>query len=259
MSASIATIAHDITSLDRLTSADPSAADLRYRAEFWQRYVATASTEALSTDQAARIILNCVAMVDLADRMEAPRAPVVQLVPVKKSTAPKAPAKPKMVSAAQFWTLHTFAVNRMIAVHGAQWKLTAPEETVETRLPAKLCSYVGPLGGKITWRRDQRIPAAKYWPNGELPVGVDLADPGRPMAEWATNGILERARAAQLEQIVSDRIWRGRKAIVRYWLDCRRKKTQLAAVCRSSMLAELARWRAASAPSNVIALQEGAR
>lgn len=254
MSASIATIAQEITSLDRLTSAEPTAADLRYRAEFWRAY-AKREAESLTVDQYCRIQDNCDSMLSAAARLEAPAAPVVKLATVRKTAATKAP---KMPTAAEFWTLHTSAVDRIIAVHGARWKLTAPQETAETRLPAKLCSYVGPLGGKITWRRDQRIPGAQYWPGGILPVGVELADPGRPMAQWSTNGILERARAAQLDQIVTDRILRGRKAIVQHWLSCRRRETFPAADCRRAMLVELARWRAMqpAAPSNVVQLRE---
>jgi hypothetical protein len=305
MFASLATIAQEITSLDHLTSAEPSAADLRYRAEFWRAY-AKREADSLTVDQYCRIQDNCDGMLSAAARMDQPAAPVVQLVTAKKSTAPKAPAKPKMVSAAEFWTLHTSAVDRIIAVHGARWKLTAPDHTVETRLPAKLCSYVGPLGGKITWRRDQRMPSAQYWPGGVLPAGIELANPGRDKADWATNGILERAEMARLEQIETDRrvtaenkakreaekakadaeyaeyaavnrIEAGRSDIVMYWKRQHgeaqnerfsykyRGKPSKAIVARGhnrmaearlAMMAELARWRATVAPSNVVPLRE---
>lgn len=174
MSASLQIDFLTVTALDSLTAANPTAADLRVRVAFWRRYLAT---ETLAADQAARIAANCRAMEAAADRMDHP-APVVPLAIVPTSVKPiktVKPAKAAAIGAAEFWDLAGRAVRNLVAARGLSWRNSAPEETLEFTLPARLCAYTGPLGGRIKWRRDHRLPAAKYWPNGALPAGVEAA------------------------------------------------------------------------------------
>lgn len=185
MSAALQTIdAPATTLLDSLSCADPSSADLRARAAFWRRYVET--TPELSTDQAFRIIANCVALDDRADRMDAP-APVVALVAHKtglfthkvgRRSAPKV-AKTPTIRPDEFWAMHTRAVDAVRNVWGDRWHVYGLE-SVPVCVPSRLCTMTGPLGGKIKWRRDWRMPAAKYWPGGALPAcGLEVAPPRR--------------------------------------------------------------------------------
>ena len=148
-----------------LTTLNPTAGDLRLRAAFWRRYLGEESHN-LSAEQCRAVYANCVEMLALADRMQRP-APVAVLVPKRNAV------KPAVIGAEQFWTLHGQAVRNMIEAHGLSWRNNVPHETVEITLPPRLCSYVGPLGGRIRWRRDHRVPAAKYWPGGNLPEGVE--------------------------------------------------------------------------------------
>ena len=177
MSASLQTTFAPAALLDQLSNADPTSVDLRARAAFWRRYVET--TPGLTSDQIARLEASCVALLARAGRMDAP-APVVAIVPKaarKSPAAPKAPAKTAM-TAEQFWTLHGQAVARIRACLGENWGSHAPRDSVTLTVPSRLCSMTGPLGSKIKWRRDWRMPAAQYWPNGALPdCGLEVAPP----------------------------------------------------------------------------------
>lgn len=255
-------------SWEPLTTLQPTAGDLRYRAFYWQSMLDGAG---LDPARAAAVAANCQAMRDQADRMDNP-APVVRIVPARPAPARKpAKAKANSIGAEEFWSLHSEAVRAIVAAHGLAWRSNRPEETIEATLPARLCSYVGPRGGRIRWRRDQRMPAPKYWPGGALPDGVDAL----PVAARYTGGMgddhpsLVMIRAAVAEQIMRNRIGRGRAAIIDHWraqhlagllhgqtyrrngltgdnrtraqrLDC----LALAGNCRRAMLAELAEWRA---------------
>jgi hypothetical protein len=208
MSASLATVTVETTSLDRLTTAAPSAADLRYRAQFWSAYV-NREWDTLTADQIGRIASNCADMVRQAESMEAPAATVVSLATVRKARTAtvKTTIVPKMPTADDYWTMHSAAVQIMVNRHGLNWKVIGHADTVEVRLPVKLCSMTGPLGGKIRWNRDQRIPSPRFWPNGQLPTGVEVNGPGKPREEWATNGIEERTAAAVTDQAQANIAW----------------------------------------------------
>lgn len=189
-------------SLARLTRLNPSSDDLRHRAEFWRRYLATSPVD---PNQALIVMANCAAMESQADRMDNP-APIARLAAARPARKPAA-SKVKGITALEFWDAHSAAVRAIVAVHGPRWQLTAPRETVEVRLPARLCSAIGPLGGKITWRRDQRVPAPSYWPDGALPAGVDVDPPAPrytgPMGD--DHPSLVMIRLARAEQITTDR------------------------------------------------------
>lgn len=206
MSASLQTTFAPVTLLDQLSNADPTSADLRARAAFWRRYVET--TPGLTSDQIARLEAACVALAARADHMDTP-TPVVALVPkmTRKSPATTKPAKTSAMTAEQFWTLHGQAVAAIGACLGENWYSHAPRESVTLTVPSRLCSMTGPLGGKIKWRRDWRMPAARYWPGGTLPdCGLDVAPPvgeRRPLPGAGVAGIVAW-------QIVADKQHRER-------------------------------------------------
>lgn len=84
---------------------------------------------------------------------------------------------PVKVDAERFWDLYCAAVSAIRAELGDHW--TIKGETVLFSLPPRLRSYRGPKGGTIRYRRDHRAPAARYWPGGVIPAGVEMAA-GKP-------------------------------------------------------------------------------
>ena len=204
MSAALETTFAPVTLLDQLSNADPTSADLRARAAFWRRYVET--TPGLTSDQVARIEASCVALIARADHMDAP-APVVALVhaapPQRRGNVLPRVAKPKAapaMTAEQFWTLHGRAVAQIRACLGENWYSHTPRDSVTLTVPSKLCSMTGPLGGKIKWRRDWRMPAAQYWPGGALPdCGLDVAPEPCDQGPLPGDGVAEIV-AEQIKQ-----------------------------------------------------------
>lgn len=198
MSAALQTAPVEITSLDRLTSVNPTSDDLRYRAGFWRKYMQGAD---LTIEQEARIAQNCFYMVRLADQMDNP-APIAVLVPAKSIRKIAKPIKPAAVTAEQFWQLHAQAVSAIWSVYGERWYSHAPlTETVCATVPAKLCSMTGKLGGKIKWRRDWRLPTAKYWPNATIPGDLEYAPPITDQGPLPGTGVAEIVAA----QIILDK------------------------------------------------------
>lgn len=203
-----------LVKMHALTTPHPTAEHMRVRAEFWARW-ADAEGATAATGQ---VRANVEGMLREAERLERP-VPVVQLAEVAAKRKPAKVAKPATVGAEQFWTLHGQAVRTMVARHGLRWRLTAPEHTIEVTLPSRLCSYVGPLGGRIKWRRDHCMPAPEYWPGGCLPAGVEAL----PLAPRYDGGMGDdhptaiMLRLARAEQIVTDRrINRERAERVRF-------------------------------------------
>lgn len=209
MSAALQTTAfHADTSLDRLTRPDPSSLDLRFRALFWRKY-ASGNAAGLTTEQYGRILSNCCTMEDVADRLDHP-SPIVALVP--RIPAKRKPVQPAVatITAERFWSLHKQAVTAIWNAYGERWHSRAPlSETVCLTVPARLCAMTGPLGGKIKWRRDWRMPAAKYWPGGVLPdCGLLIAPPVRHQGPLPGAGMA----AIVQYQIVADRQAAQRRA-----------------------------------------------
>lgn len=198
------TTAPATTLLDSLSCADPTAADLRDRAVFWREYLRT--TPGLTTDQIARLEASCVALLARADRMDAPAPVPVLVAPVRAKAARKSPAAPKpaAIAAERFWTMHTEAVRAIREIYGDSWHSRAPlSETVVLSVPARLCTMTGPLGGKIKWRRDWRMPAGRYWDGAALPdCGLEVAPapvdqgplPGAGVAEIVAEQIKQDKR-----------------------------------------------------------------
>jgi len=124
--------------------------------------------------------------------------------------APAVPAKPRKapgMNAAAFWTAHAAAVEACRQVNGADWWKSAGD-TIGASLPVRWRSMIGRLGGRITWRRDWRMPAAKYWRDG-FPAELIVAPPHvafPPMADMSE---------VIADQIVKDRALRAAAALLR--------------------------------------------
>lgn len=59
---------------------------------------------------------------------------------------------------------------------GFRWDLSP--DCQWARLPAKWCR--APIFGRIAkCPRDQKLPPARFWPNGQFPAGAELAEPQR--------------------------------------------------------------------------------
>jgi hypothetical protein len=92
--------------------------------------------------------------------------------PVKATPKAKRAAIPT-IDAPTFWRLHGAAVEAVIAIYGPGWKCRAPMgETVLAVIPTRFRGHVGERGTLLKWRADHRFPAARYWPGGALPEGV---------------------------------------------------------------------------------------
>lgn len=206
MSAALAEMQAAPSNLDRLTSPFPCADDLRARATFWRQYAFRESAR-IGSDQSRRILSNCEVMESLAREMDDP-SPVASLV--ARQPRPRKVSIAGKIDAPSFWGMHKAAVRAIAAEHGAAWYCDAPHATVEVTVPARLRSYVGPLGGRITWRRDWRMPAPRYWPGETLPPGVE-ATPSAPRYTGSMGDdhpSVVMIRLAVAEQIVRDRLLR---------------------------------------------------
>jgi hypothetical protein len=203
--------------LNALTVATPSAIELRTRSAFWRKFAGTIEVNDDKTLFTYNMVTaNCSDMDAAADAMANRTTAEPVAVKVTRSARKATP-----LTAEQFWTMQAAAVQAIRAECGDKWYLMG--STVTGSLPSKLRSMIGPLGGKITWRRDHRFPAARYWPNGEVPVDVTLAPEWIPSADfYAPERDMERrVREARAEQIVIDRALtldkRVDAALDRYW------------------------------------------
>lgn len=110
--------------------------------------------------------------------------------------APAAPAAPRRSAGAfadhdAFVAAFTAAAARATAECGARWMLN-PAARVMARVPAAWVNY-RVFRRAVTGRRDTALPAARFWPDGTLPVGPDYAaEPPR-----RAPGELHRAAAAR--------------------------------------------------------------
>ena len=125
--------------------------------------------------------------------------------------------KPKAIGAETFWASHGHAVAACAGRYGENWRIAAPMgETVLVTLPAKLCAYKGPLGTTIRYRRDHRMPGARYWPEGRLPDGVMVVrDYPRETKdrEWADNRYTSGYNPGYAEWLER---WSERNGLVRH-------------------------------------------
>lgn len=84
----------------------------------------------------------------------------------------------------------------MVADVGERWHVV-PGASTWCHLPTRLASYKTERGTRISNPRDMRIPAARYWPGGVHPAGVELPTGERPDAMVAFSEALEARRARE--------------------------------------------------------------
>lgn len=82
----------------------------------------------------------------------------------------------------EFWAKHGEAVNAIISVYGLDWKTRAPfgDTVLVTLPPGWRSAKTGVLredgGNAVRWRKDGRMPAARFWPGQKLPDAL-LVEP----------------------------------------------------------------------------------
>lgn len=138
----------------------------------------------------------------------------------QKQQKPKKPTKSQrvvMLTGEQFYDAWMAAVRTMREVHGERWDLRPAAWQWATLAPKhrKLTTAIvddghgGKRGGvTLKWGRDQKLPAARYWPAGEIPAGVVLTEAVAPvLTPWVPSGLgydchpmLARQMAAHAEQ-----------------------------------------------------------
>jgi hypothetical protein len=100
-------------------------------------------------------------------------APFLVAPKVKARAKAKAAPKPTFMDPFAFWTMHHAAVDKIRAVYGDFWSVRAPlGETELVAVDAKLRPSRKSGAFIVSYPRDNRFPAAKYWPAGEYPHGV---------------------------------------------------------------------------------------
>jgi hypothetical protein len=102
---------------------------------------------------------------------------IVELDAYRKLAATKAPKRRGRagIDALEFWRRHGMAVASIRAAYGDNWTIKAPfGETELVAMPPCWRSFKTERGTTLTWRRDNRIPAAKYWPDQRLPEGLTI-------------------------------------------------------------------------------------
>lgn len=135
------------------------------------------------------------------------QAAALEALNAKAAPRKRAPCNKKAVAsltAFDFWSAHSSAVEAIGAKYGCAWKVAAPfGETVIANVPAKFRSGKTARGTIIRWPEDHRIPAAQYWPDGRIPSGLEIgADYPRDSAEhssadrpdewYAARGLIKR-------------------------------------------------------------------
>lgn len=125
-----------------------------------------------------RAMAAAVRLVADADVLAPTRTAIV--VPLRKRSASKvAAAVPKAakVGAWEFWRLHGEAVAAIGARYGDAWKVRAPfGDTVLATVASGWKSAKTERGTVVKWPADGRMPAAQYWPGGELPAGLVISE-----------------------------------------------------------------------------------
>lgn len=93
------------------------------------------------------------------------------------------------MGALEFWHHRRLAVEAIGAVYGEDWGVKAPiGETVLVTVPPCWRSATTKRGTKLTWNKDCRMPAARYWPSGQLPAGLEISPDYERSYVWAGYG-----------------------------------------------------------------------
>jgi hypothetical protein len=100
----------------------------------------------------------------------AAQVPLPAIIPAKRA-ARKPAAKAKPLNALEFWAMHAEAVAAIKAEYGERWGVASPFGATElVAVPACWRKFKTERGTILQWHRDQRMPAARFWPTGELPA-----------------------------------------------------------------------------------------
>lgn len=125
-----------------------------------------------------RAMAAAVRLVADADVLAPPRTAIV--VPMRRRLGAKVAAtapKPAKVGAWEFWRMHGEAVAAIGARYGDAWKIRAPfGDTVLATVASGWKSAKTERGTVVKWPADGRMPAAQYWPGGELPAGLVISE-----------------------------------------------------------------------------------
>jgi hypothetical protein len=128
---------------------------------------------------------------------------VPMVIPTKR--APRKPgAKAAVLTALEFWALHAGAVAAIKAEHGERWGVVAPlGDTELVAVPACWRRFKTERGTVLQWHRDHRMPAARFWPTGELPIELVITPdyprhPFQPVDRYA-------AMRRELGRVIRDR------------------------------------------------------
>lgn len=93
-----------------------------------------------------------------------------QAIKAKRASKPTAMA---FRDSDAFLPAYSVACDRARAAHGAAWSIN-PDARVAARVPAAWVR-IKVYNRTIAGRRDLNLPAAQFWPGGELPTGAEPA------------------------------------------------------------------------------------
>ncbi|HEX3522842.1 MAG TPA: hypothetical protein VHT52_12230 [Stellaceae bacterium] len=152
-------------------------------------------------------------------------------------------AKPAKLSAEQFYDAWMLAIKAMRADVGERWDLRA-SAWQWAKVPPRMTHFLTPIvrdadgvvlrgGTKMKWSAEQKYPAARYWPGGALPVGLEVSVIAAPvLTPWVPSGrvdtdgkailvhpTLARLEAAYAEQIAANVPWRLKRAAAKALTD----------------------------------------
>jgi hypothetical protein len=233
----------NLDTINALTTATPTAIELRTRVAFWSKF---ACGLADGSDAYSLVMANIADMAQSADRLE--RKVSVSARIVKRPVA-------STVTAVEFWQAHAAAVQSIRATFGGRWYLQAAE-TVMATIPAKLRSYKSERGTLIKFRMDHRLPIAKYWPNGLIPGDLQFAVPCARSDGSVADDMMRRNMEARADQIAADRrLNHGKaveKAIAKYAVEL--EKNERAQNQFNSLAKDLSRKRLSEACSTAVGL-----
>ncbi|HTI81799.1 MAG TPA: hypothetical protein VL614_15225 [Acetobacteraceae bacterium] len=122
-------------------------------------------------------------------------AALVTSRPVRVPAAPRRSlATAPAVGAERFWQAAGAAQRAIIDAYGLHWAVRAPiGETILVTVPPRLRSFKSERGTTIRYRADHRLPAARFWPGGEIPAVLEVT-PDVPRVS-AADAEAMRARA----------------------------------------------------------------
>lgn len=130
------------------------------------------AADAVSTVRAAEKARLYRGMVEAIREAIENKTPLPAVIPAKRA-ARKPKAEP--LGALAFWAMHAEAVAAIKAEYGERWGVVAPYGNTElVAVPACWRRFKTARGTILQWHRDHRMPAARFWPTGELPASLEV-------------------------------------------------------------------------------------